>query len=186
MFRLPWRGKSREMETRRSHPLERFRQEFDDLFDRMWFGSFAPMELEFEQERLWDFDVRQDDKEIVVRAEMPGFDEKDLDVQFNNDVLTINAEKRQEEGGERHFSRFARSVTLPAGVDATKAQATYRNGVLELHFPRPEGARGRRIPIQGAQAALGTTASAAPAKGEGKQGNGHAAAPGKAAEKAKA
>jgi HSP20 family protein len=181
MLPEPRRGGNREMDRRRSHPLDRFRQQFDDLFDRMWRGSF-PMEREWEQERLWDFDVRQDDKEIVVRAEMPGFDEKDLDVQFHDGLLTIKAEKE----GEQRFEHFERSVSLPSGIDANKAQATYRNGVLELHFPRPEEARGRRIPIGGPQAASGTPAPAAPSKSEGKQGNGHTATPGKTPEKAKA
>jgi HSP20 family protein len=173
------------MDQRRSRPMERFAREMDDLFDRLWRGSFLPLEREWEQERLWDFDVRQDDKEIVVRAEMPGFDEKDLDVQFTDGLLTIKAEKQQEKEGERRFQHFERSVSLPSGIDAAKAQATYRNGVLELHFPTPEGVRGRRIPIQGAQPVLTTPAAAAPGKSEGKQGDGQTAQ-GKTAEKAKA
>jgi HSP20 family protein len=179
MFPIQGLGRNREMEERRSHPLHRFRQEFDDLFDRLWRGPFAPMEPWFEQERLWDFDVKQDDKEIVVRAEMPGFDEKDLDIQLNNDVLTIKAEKKEEAEGGRRFSSYARSVSLPQGTDASKAQATYRNGVLELHFPRPAEAQGRRIPVGGAQTAGGTTAPAATATTGGKQGNGQTAAHGK-------
>ncbi len=183
MLPVPGRGRSREMDQRRSHPLQRFHQEFDDLFDRFWRGSFAPMEPWFEQERLWDFDVKQDDKEIVVRAEMPGFDEKDLDVQLNNDVLTIKAEKKEEAEGSQRYCSYARSVTLPQGIDASKAQATYRNGVLELHFPRPEGARGRRIPIGGPQAAGTTAPAATPAAG--KQGDSQSATSGKP-ERAKA
>jgi HSP20 family protein len=156
--------------------MERLRQEFDDLFDRVFRGAFAPMGREFEQERWWDFDVQENDKEIVVRAEMPGFDEKDLDVQLNNDVLSIRAEKRQEEEGGRRFSSFSRAVTLPPGVEAEKARASYRNGVLELHFPRPEPARGSRIPI-GSQAA-GAAGAAAPGNQAqaGKVGNGQTGA----------
>jgi hypothetical protein len=114
---------------------------------------------------------------------VPGFDEKDLDVQLNNDMLTIRAEKKQEGEGTQRFSSYARSVSLPPGIDASKAQATYRNGVLELHFPRPPEARGRRIPIGGAQAA---GAGPVAATSSGKQGDGHTATPGKAAEKARA
>jgi HSP20 family protein len=174
------------MDRGRSHPMDRFAREVDDLFDRLWRSSFLPLDREWEQERLWDFDVHQDDKEIVVRPEMPGFDEKDLDVQFADGLLTIKAEKKQEQEGERHFQHYERTVSLPSGIDPSKAQATYRNGVLELHLPRPEEARGRRIPIQGTQPALGTNALAAPARGEAKQDNGHTAAPGKTTEKAKA
>jgi HSP20 family protein len=173
------------MDQPRQHPLERFRQEFDNLFERFWQGAFAPMERGPEQERWWDLDVKQDDKEIVVRAEVPGFNEKDLDVQLTNDMLTIRAEKKQEAEGTQRYSSYARSVSLPPGIDASKAQATYRNGVLELHFPRPPEARGRRIPIGGAQAAGAATAPAAATSG-GKQGDGHTPTPGKASEKARA
>jgi HSP20 family molecular chaperone IbpA len=125
----------------------------------MWSGWMAPSRGEFGGERFWDFDVSEDDKEVVVRAEMPGFDEKNLDVQLHNDVLTIKAEKEQKGEGEEQYRRFFRSVTLPPGVEADKAQASYRNGVLEMHFPRSEQAQGRRIPIQGSPPA-GRTAEA--------------------------
>jgi HSP20 family protein len=127
--------------------MERIRQEFDDLFDRLFSNPFGLVAGDQGEHRFWDLDVSENDKELVVRAEVPGFDEKDLDVQMHNDVLTIHAEKRQEEKGERSFSSYTRSVQLPQGIDAEKAQATYRNGVLELHFPRPEGVRPRRIAV---------------------------------------
>ena len=133
----------------RQHPLDQFHQAFDTLFDR-FFGSFPTLGgQESGSMRLWDFGVTENDKEITVRAEMPGFEENEIDVQLNNDRLTIRAEKEQKGDGREEYRSFFRTVTLPAGVDAEKAQATYRNGVLELHFPRPEGAQAKRIQIQG-------------------------------------
>src|SRR5262249_28457318 len=104
---------------------------------------------------IWDFDVKEDDKEIVVRAEMPGFEQNEIDVQINNDTLTIKAEKEQKGNGREEYRSFFRTITLPGGINAEKAQATYRNGVLELHFPRSEEAKPRRIKVQAEQVPSG-------------------------------
>jgi HSP20 family protein len=131
------------------HPLEQFHQAFESLFDR-FFGNFPMLSgQDFGPTRLWDFGVTENDKEVTVRAEMPGFEENEIDVQLNNDMLTIRAEKEQKGGSREEYRSFYRTVTLPSGVDAEKAQATYHNGVLELHFPRPEGAQAKRIQVQG-------------------------------------
>jgi HSP20 family protein len=137
------------MTTREEHPLDLFRRDFGSLFDRLWSGWLAPYSQEFGSMRVWDFDVTENDQEVTVRAEIPGFDEKELDVQLSNDVLTIKAEKEEKGKGREQFRSYHRTVTLPAGLDAEKVKATYRNGVLELHFPRTEGAKAKRIQIQG-------------------------------------
>jgi HSP20 family protein len=157
MAQLPatQRSQGGHMAARREHPLERLQRDFDNLFSRLMGGWFAPSEQESGALRLWDFDVTENDKEVVVRAELPGFEENELDVQLNQDVLTIKAEKEQKGNGREEYRSFYRSVTLPSGIDADKAQATYRNGVLELHIPRVEGAQPRRIQVQGQQAAAG-------------------------------
>jgi HSP20 family protein len=135
--------------------VDLFRREMDSLFDRFFDGWPAPFEEDFGSRRLWDFDVREDDKEVVVRAEVPGFEENELNVEMDDNVLSIRAEKQQEGDGGRSYRSFYRSVALPPGIDAEKAQASYRNGVLELHFPRPEGRKGKRIPVQGQRADTG-------------------------------
>jgi HSP20 family protein len=137
--------------TSRAQPLERFRREFDTLFDRFFGGFPVPLDPELNQMQRWDFNVDDQDKEVVVRAELPGFGEKDLDVQLHDNMLTIRAEKQQENGEDRRSLSFHRTVTLPSGIDADKVTATYRNGVLEMHIPKTEQAKGRRIPIQGEQ-----------------------------------
>jgi HSP20 family protein len=135
--------------ARTEHPLERLQRDFDSLFGRLFGGWLAPFDRDLSEMRVWDFNVTENDKEIVVRAEMPGFEEKELDVQLNQDVLTIKAEKEQKGDGQREYRSFHRSVTLPPGIDAEKVQASYRNGVLELHMPRTPGAQPRRIQVQG-------------------------------------
>jgi HSP20 family protein len=143
------------MTSRREHPLQRLARDFDTLFNRMWGGPLAPLDQDLDLVRVWDFDVSENDKEVVVRAELPGFEENEIDVQINNDTLAIKAEKEQKGDGQQEYRSFYRVVTLPSGIDAEKAQASYRNGVLELHIPRAAGGQPRRIQVQGQQAPAG-------------------------------
>lgn len=142
-------GNRGNLTTHRGSPFNVLRNQFDELFDR-FFGNMpiAPFDEDFGSLRMWDFDVSENDKQITVRAELPGFEPDDLQVEINNNVLTIEAKKRTEDRGEVSYRDFRRTVTLPQGVDPQNVQANYRHGVLELHIPRSESARGRRIPIQ--------------------------------------
>lgn len=151
---VPRKSRSRggSLSPRSSHPMGRLRDELSALFDDFLSGWHVPWQgVDFE--RNWNFDVEDRDDEVFVRAELPGFDANDLDVQLRDDVLTVQAAKTEEEkpeqGGYRRESRsFFRQVVLPHGIDAGKAQANYRNGVLELHLPRSEEARAKRIAVQ--------------------------------------
>jgi HSP20 family protein len=107
---------------------------------------FQALAVPTDSQRGWGFEAQDHEKEVVVRAELPGFEPDDLHVQVHEDVLTVKAEKKEAEG-QRSYRKFFRSVTLPTGVEAEKAQATYRNGVLELHLPKTEKAQPRRIPV---------------------------------------
>jgi HSP20 family protein len=172
-----WRGgQSQQGQLARrqdNNPLELFRRQFDALFDQ-FFGPPARAGESGEM-RLWDFDVEETDGGMVVRAEMPGFDEKDIDVRLDDNVLTIRAEKKQEGDGQRSYRSFRRSITLPPGVNPDGVQAMYRNGVLELAIPLPQGRQGKQIPVQGGQAQnqgrqaqTGSEGGATPAGSSGK------------------
>ena len=105
------------------------------------------------------------DRQLVVRADLPGLSPEDVRIEVTDDGLLIEGERRQEmeaeeEGGvyrsERVYGRFSRFLTLPDGVDADKAQARFDNGVLEISIPMTDQAsRGRRIEIQGQGASTG-------------------------------
>ena len=105
------------------------------------------------------------DRQLVVRADLPGLSPEDVRIEVTDDGLLIEGERRQEmeaeeEGGvyrsERVYGRFSRFLTLPDGVDADKAQARFDNGVLEISIPMTDQAsRGRRIEIQGKGASTG-------------------------------
>ena len=153
------------MAARGEHPLRRMDRDFETLSTACGTVS-SPFDQDLESMRLWDFAVSENDREIVVRAEIPGFEPNELDVQINNDMLTIKAEKEQKGERQEEYRSFYRSVRLPPGLDTEKVQPSYRNGVLELHIPRVEGAKPRRITVQaqpdtnGGQAPQGQTKAA--------------------------
>lgn len=100
-------------------------------------------------------DVVETKDDIVIKAELPGIDAKDLEVQIENGVLSIqgerNAEKESEEKGfrriERAYGSFFRSFVLPPNVEIDKVGATFVNGVLEVRMPKKEEAKPRSIKV---------------------------------------
>lgn len=101
-------------------------------------------------------DVVETKDEILIKAELPGLDEKDVDVEIENGVLTIkgerNAEQETDEKGyrriERAYGSFLRTFTLPTNIEAEKISATFTNGLLEVHMPKMEGAKPRTIKVE--------------------------------------
>ncbi len=146
-------GSQGRFTTRQEHSIERMRHDFDNWFGRLIGGWLAPFDQDLQAMRMWQVDVKENDQEITVRAELPGFEPNEIDVQVDNGVLAIKAEKEQKDNGHAEYRNFYRAITLPTGVDAEKVQARYRNGVLELHIPRAEGSRPRHIQIQGDEGA---------------------------------
>jgi HSP20 family protein len=161
MFSLiPWKKrnkqkKGRELTLYKGHPLAELRDEFDALFDRFlsrWAESFRDLI----PSRFGGLNVEDGDQEMVVRAEVPGFEPGEVDVQVSGNVLTVKAEKREEKKDkddngryeERRYRTFYESVTLPPGTDPDKIEARYKNGLLEVHVPKSEGAKGKRIPVK--------------------------------------
>src|SRR5207302_7017262 len=116
------------------------RSEFESLFDR--FSGSSPLALdEWNGRNGWGLEMEDQGKEFMVRAEAPGFEAEDFDVQVQGNVLTIRAARKQETGKKDadNFAyserRLERSITLPAETETEQVQATYRNGILELHLP---------------------------------------------------
>ena len=92
---------------------------------------------------------KQPDKEIRVSAELPGLDDKDIEVNLSHDVLTISGEKRQEKRQsyyrtERSYGSFGRSIPLTAEVDANKVDAVFSKGALTITLPKTGEAAGRK------------------------------------------
>lgn len=133
------------------------RESLGDVFDNFFDNFFAPISRqwarpwfpEFTNMRFWDFEVQPTENDVVVRAEMPGFEPDEIEVSVEQNVLTISAERRAEGKEEREYRSFYRTATLPSGIDAANVTANYRNGVLELHIPRKEEAKPKRIRVMG-------------------------------------
>jgi HSP20 family protein len=108
--------------------------------------------------RRWlpPMDLVETDDRFVLRADLPGLSEEDVQIELEDSVLTISGERRAEhedtrEGFyrvERSFGQFRRSLTLPEGVDPDAIGAAFHKGVLEVRIPKPEERKPRRVAIQ--------------------------------------
>jgi len=100
-------------------------------------------------------EVVEQDAEFVVTAELPGIEEKDLNLEVHGNVLTLRGEKRSERSGEsegrtwteRSYGEFRRAVELPADVQGDKASASFKNGVLAITLPKSDASKVRSIPV---------------------------------------
>ena len=130
--------------------LSRMRDEFDRMLER--FGRDWPMMGDKNGWR-WEFDVQDKDDAIVVRAEAPGFEPGDFDVQVSDNRLVLKASRKSETKEKEMESwkqqEYYHSITLPAGVDKDKVEATYHNGVLNVTLPKTAEGKGRKIAVKG-------------------------------------
>ena len=140
-------------------PLATVQQQMNRLFDS-FFGESGLQPFGLFREGWGVFspqvDALESDSEITVSVELAGMDEQDIDVTLSRDMLTISGEKRQEEEkgrnffhSERSYGSFKRSVPLPCEVDAAKADAVFRKGVLSITLPKiAKSQASRRIGIR--------------------------------------
>jgi HSP20 family protein len=101
-------------------------------------------------------DIAESENEYVVKTSLPGINLNDLEITYSNNTLTIKGEVREEQEleearyhlRERSYGSFARSITLPAGVESDKIEANYEAGVLTLRLPKAEEIKPKRIAIK--------------------------------------
>jgi HSP20 family protein len=130
---------------------ERMNRLFDDLMpttrmggEELTTGTFHPA-----------VDIYEGEKEITLKAELPGIDKKDVHVDINGGVITLRGERKIEKENkkekyhrvERSYGIFNRSFTLPTTVDTGKVKANYKDGVLSVTLPRKEEAKPKSIPV---------------------------------------
>ncbi len=143
-----------------THPLLSLHREMNRLFDDVFRGFGVPSVAGFDRDLSWPrVELAETDRNIQVAIELPGLDQKEVDLEVEEGVLTIRGEKKAEVEdkvrgySERSYGRFERRIALPPGIDRDKASATFWNGVLTVTLPRTEAANeNRRIPIHGAAA----------------------------------
>jgi HSP20 family protein len=131
------------------------RREMERFFDRFAEPAWEPFEATAGD---WapPLDVSETKDAMVVKAEMPGVDPKDIEVKLTGDLLTLKGEKGKEteEKEERYlrieriYGAFLRSVRLPMAVDGSKVTATFKNGVIVVTLPKTPAAKGTMIPVK--------------------------------------
>jgi len=133
----------------------------ESMFQDLWQNSFNREKVPdlFSYDSLTSMpkmDVVDRDKEILVKAELPGIDKKDLEISITNNQLVIKAktchEEKEEKGDylkqEISKNEIYRSVLLPADVDDSKVKTSFKNGVLELTIPKQKESHRRRIEVE--------------------------------------
>ncbi len=141
-------------------PFEEMDRMFDNFFRRGWVRPWrfewpSLPEMALPEMKLPKVDVIDLENEILVKAEVPGVDKKDIDISVGENTVTIKGETRREEKEEKgdyyrcEISRgaFSRTVALPAAVDGAKAKAAFKDGMLELTLPKMEKAKRHSIKV---------------------------------------
>ncbi|MFC2069359.1 Hsp20/alpha crystallin family protein [Chloroflexota bacterium] len=126
--------------------------EMDELAREIW-DAWRPFTAE--QSLVPHTDVYEENNQLVMKTDLPGINQKDLDITLAGDRLTIKAEKTEEVAEdtthhtrERYYGKYFRSFTLPYSVKEGKIQATFDNGVLELRLPKAEEIKAKKIEIK--------------------------------------
>lgn len=133
------------------------RMDVDSLFERFFDGwpfSYSQKNGEW----IPSVDVSETGKEVIVKAEVPGMDPKDIDISIHDGLLAIHGERKMEHEDkdenfcrvERSYGSFSRAIRLPSEVDSEKVEATYKNGVLKIHLPKTEKESVKKIEVKAA------------------------------------
>lgn len=160
---VPWNWGKRDVPVHREeeNPVVALQREINRAFDSFWNGFGTPMKsgmwgnvFDSEYPRV---EVSETDSEVEISAELPGMSQEDIDVSVTEDMIRIKGEKKSEKEekkkdfylSERSYGAFQRAIPLPSGLDLNKANATFKNGVLNVTLPKTEEARAnvKRIPV---------------------------------------
>jgi HSP20 family protein len=143
----PWRP---------ARELEAFERRLSDLFDRF----FGPGERE---RSVWGtqgwapaIESKVDNGNLIIKADLPGIDPKEVSISVLGNQLTIEGERKQEEKKEEKdyfyqevsYGKFSRTITLPEGVNADQVKANYKNGVLEISVPAPKQLASKKVQVE--------------------------------------
>jgi HSP20 family protein len=147
---MNWLIRPRPLDRRVDNILDRFFEDFPlgRVADENWLtAAFVPK-----------VNVAETDKELTVSAELPGMEEKDIDISISDGALTLKGEKKEEkEEKEKNYYRleqstgyFHREIPFPCDVDADKAEAIFKKGVLTVKLPKTQKAKGRKLEVKSA------------------------------------
>ena len=147
---LPWKR------NKENHANE-FRPQFETMYDRFFEPDFMPPASFFGKGK-WGpkLDVSEGRKDIIVKAEIPGIEAKDLDISIEGQRLNIRGEKKQEETEkeetyyrvESSYGYFNRTIELPTEVDPDKMDASYKKGILKIKLRKTKSSETKRIKVK--------------------------------------
>jgi HSP20 family protein len=162
MSLTPWRGRFGLLlgEREKKYPLDVFHREFDHLFENLWHNFDPPMigrqEMPFGTV-MPRIDMMEDEDRIHLTVELPGMDERDVEVTLSDNALTIKGEKKVELEEtekpyaymERFYGSFCRRIPLDIDVVTDKVEATFEKGVLSINLPKVAEAKKsyKKVPI---------------------------------------
>lgn len=150
MALIKWRGKE----------WDPFRDllDLEKEFNRFLESSFELLPERVSKEGTWlpSLDISEDKENIVIKVDLPGVKQNDIDISIHGNILTIKGERKREEESkdrnyhriERFFGSFVRSLSLPQYVDTNKVKASYKDGVLEITIPKTEEAKPKQIKVE--------------------------------------
>jgi len=132
----------------------RMQRDVEDMVERL-FGDVSPTTggATFAP----PIDIVDRGSEILVRADLPGMEQKDIQIELQDGILSIRGERKEQREetsdnyrwSERWEGTFHRAISLPTGVDPGKVQAQFKNGVLEVHLPKKQEASAKKIEVKG-------------------------------------
>jgi HSP20 family protein len=152
-------GRNRDLTGSDYYPFTTLQREIDRLFDdftrgfpRWNSGALVPGTGAL----VPSTDVTETDKEIEITAELPGLEEKDVEINVADNILTIKGEKKAEKEQkdknyrlvERSYGSFSRTLELPPGIDPDSIKASISNGVLKVTVPKPAPAQSKKIEVK--------------------------------------
>jgi len=136
-------------------PFESLLRFQDDLSRAI--GPRTAQPREHVSTRVWSpvVDVYEDADAIVIKTDLPGVNQDEIDVEMNNDTLTIRGERKFDDEErrdkyvriERQYGSFQRSFTIGVAIEADKIKAVYKNGILELTLPKAEATKPRKVQV---------------------------------------
>lgn len=147
---VPWKARETGLDV--FEDFEDFQKEMNRLFD--WRRSMQPGNGNVF--RAPAVDIIDEKDHVKVKADLPGMKKEEIEINVENDTLTIKGEKKEEKEvkekdfirSERYYGAFHRAFSLPASIDAAKANAIYKDGVLEVTLPKKEGAKPKQTKVE--------------------------------------
>lgn len=159
---IPWKKNGADtlapMHVETRDPFLSLHREVNRLFDDLWRGFDVPA-VRYAATGWPVIELEETDDDVLLRAELPGMEEKDVEIEFVNQEVVIRGERREERKGqgrrssEMYYGSFERRVPLAVEIEPDKARAEFRHGVLTITLPKTPQARSKPVKIKVSQAA---------------------------------